>query len=526
MTATQFKRLSLFETERPLSALLLLRFGFFGLLAYDLWSISLSHAPRYGAGGFNVAHLDLLNLFSVPTPSSIGAVYLVAGALSIWIAVGMMGRVGVALCTALYTFAYFWSQADSYQHHYLLCLCLFLFMGMPWEKNKSTALNALMLQMSLIYAWTAVAKVEPVWLSGDTLNKLVAAPDVRETVISTGAYLGLNMQETFKLSAWAVMLGEFFAALAFLVRPLRSLAFFIVPWFHIMVEWIGFDIELFSYYMLLLNLALLSPERLWHWPEALYRRLIKNNDVTAGNPEDASKPNILFAQQLYVRLILATLAGIISALTIFQIHLEGSTTAAVLSSVLITLAVFSGLSSSILPSSAGKISSRKLSCTLISLLIAGSGHFFLQSEVSSASFRFDYYRMWGGDLKRRGQDQQALEIYQKANQAQASHLPARFIPAGDLAIKLGQTELGLEYLKEGAHRRLLNLEVQIQKLLESPQKMKNMSRKEFERAARSATQAQQKLYRTYLQTKDPRAQEARYGLETIQQMIQQTRAQQ
>ena len=96
---------------------------------------------------------------------------------------------------------------------------------MPWHKKKSLSLNALMLQMALIYAWTAVAKLEPVWLSGDTLNKLVAAPDVRTTVLSAGAKLGFNVQETFQFSAWAVMLGEFFAAGAFLIRPLRNLLF-------------------------------------------------------------------------------------------------------------------------------------------------------------------------------------------------------------------------------------------------------------------------------------------------------------
>ena len=277
MPSTLSQRLSLFDTERPLVALLLLRFGFFGLLAYDLWSISLSHAPRYGAGGFNVAHLDFLNIWFTPTPASIGLLYLLAGTLSLWIAVGLLGRIGVGVCASLYTFAYFWSQADSYQHHYLLCLCLFLFVGMPWHKKNSLGLNALMLQMALIYAWTAVAKLEPVWLSGDTLNKLVAAPEVRTNVLSVGAKLGFNTQETFQFSAWAVMLGEFFAAGAFLIRPLRNLAFFVVPWFHIMVEWIGFDIELFSYYMLLLNFTLLSPHCFWTWPETWYQKLINLN---------------------------------------------------------------------------------------------------------------------------------------------------------------------------------------------------------------------------------------------------------
>ena len=126
--------IELTRAERPRSALLFLRLSFFLLLAYDLWLISLSHAPRYGAGGFNVAHLDLLSAWlPAPTPTTIGAIYLAAGSVSIWVAVGLLNRWAVLCSATLYSFAYYWSLADSYQHHYLLCLCLFLFLGEPWR---------------------------------------------------------------------------------------------------------------------------------------------------------------------------------------------------------------------------------------------------------------------------------------------------------------------------------------------------------------------------------------------------------
>ena len=531
MLSIPLNRTSLLNTQRPLLALLVLRFGFFGLLAYDLWSISLSHAPRYGAGGFNVAHLDFLNLWFSPNPVTIGILYILAGTLSLWVAVGLLGRLATALCASIYTFSYFWSQADSYQHHYLLCLCLFLFVGMPWQKIKSINLNALMLQMSLIYAWTAVAKLEPVWLSGDTLNKLVVAPDVRATVLSAGAALGLNVQETFQFSAWTVIFGEFFAAVAFVVQPLRSLAFFIVPWFHIMVEWIGFDIELFSYYMLLLNFTLLSPHRFWTWLDNQYLKLIGSNTISLAHVDlsvrqsttsqvcGTSQIGYQLKNHLVTKIAFALTIGLVSAWSIDQINLEGSSEAALITSLLLTCLIFTHLLFINL-----KLSKIRL-LVVMSMILGSFGHYLLQKEVSSAAFRFDYYRMWGGDLKRRGQDLQALEVYQKANQAQAKHLPARFIPAGELAIKLGKQELGLQYLREGAQRRLLHLESKIQSLLEATPNNQKAYRNEFERAARSANQAQQKLYRAYLKTRDPRANEARYGVEMIQQMIQQTRAQ-
>ena len=388
-----------------------------------------------------------------------------------------------------------------------------------------------MLQMSLIYAWTAVAKLEPVWLSGDTLNKLVAAPDVRTSVLSVGAKLGFSVQETFQLSAWAVMLGEFFAAGAFLIRPLRKTAFFIVPWFHIMVEWIGFDIELFSYYMLLLNLTLLSPSSFWTWPEIWYQKCVNprfsstepfNSSITTAQSTQVVADHVVHehtTNNIMIKLGLSIIAGLIATWSIAQINLEGSDLASYVTGILLTLSIFGYLFPIRLENHSIKL------FIMLSFCLASVGHYLMQKEVSSPTFRFDYYRMWGGDLKRRGQDKQALEVYQKANRAQEKHLPARFIPAGELAIKLGQRELGLQYLKKGTYRRLGHLESQIERLLTAQPSDKKSYRNDFERAARSAQQAQQKLYRAYLRSKDPRAREAQEGLEIIQQMIQQTRAQ-
>lgn len=505
MRSDFFHRLRILDAERPLSALLLLRFGFFVLLAYDLWLISLSHAPRYGAGDFNVSHLDFITRWcSVPTPSSIGALYLATGALAIWISIGLSGKIGVFLCTLSYCFCYFWSQADSYQHHYLLCLCLALFIGEPWRSTKGTVLTALMWQMAFIYAWTAFAKCEPVWLSGDTLSILVAEPDVRQSIESWGAVLGFNSQETFQLSAWAVMLGEWFAALAFIIAPLRPIAFFIVPWFHIMVEWIGFDIELFSYYMLLLNLTLLSPSLLWR---PLDRLILAINLKWKATDPHLKTWNIQY-------ILFSIICGLCSAWYIVQIELEGSLYGGILAGIIIFGSVLMGLQ-------------RGRTIHLISLMIGLSisitGHALLVREVSSSSFRFKYYRMWGGDLKRRGHPKKALEIYKKANLAQDPTLPARFIPAGELALQLGETELGLNYLSEGSQRRLVHLEDTIHELISATPQDFIQAKRTFERAARSATQAHQKLYRAYLNAQDPRAREVRSALDAVQQMITQAR---
>ena len=498
--------LRIFEVERPLSALLLLRFGFFALLAYDLWLISLSHAPRYGAGDFNVSHIEWIDiLFATPTPLTIGALYLACGSLSLWVAIGLTSKLGVFLCALTYCFSYFWSQADSYQHHYLLCLCLILFIGEPWKSKNNLILKALMWQMSLIYGWTALAKCEPVWLSGETLSKLVTAPEVRQTIIDWGGWFGLGTQDTFQVSAWGVMLGEWFAALAFVVAPLRPIAFLIVPWFHIMVEWIGFDIELFSYYMLLLNLTLLSPHSFWRVLDRWIRHLFKTLEMSGQHRHYA------------LHALYAALCSLCSILCIIQVDLEGSNLGATIAGIVVFSSVFLALSK------------RKALSTVaitVGFCISLFGHITLQDQVSSSEFRFKYYRMWGGDLKRRGQAQAALDAYEKANLAQTVDQPARFIPAGDLALQLGQTELGIRYLNEGTQRRVKHLEDLVQRLVTSAHSQDMNLRREFERAARGATQAHQKLYRAYVKTRNPRAQEVQSSLAALQQMIVQTRAHQ
>ena len=524
---------SIFSAERPISAMKFLRMSFFALLAYDLWLISLSHAPRYGAGGFNVAHLNSLDQWVVsPTPSLIGSIYLAAGAVAIWVSVGLTQKVGVALCALSYTFAYFWSQADSYQHHYLLCLILLLCTGEPWRAERAEGLeraeqssqrglsiDALMWQMAFIYAWTAMAKCEPVWLSGSTLSKMVSNPEVRQSVESWGATFGLSVSETFQWSAWGVMLGEWFAAIAFLLRPLRTVAFFIIPWFHIMVEWVGFDIELFSYYMLLLNIALLSPAVFWRPMERLSLRCEVKRDDEADKKGNEGSISLFTRMGIYSSFMSvggALLCALCTYYMVSQVGVEGAWLGGLLGGGVTFISI----------AFARRGQNRSMTryryiSVCISFIVALSGHHYLQSQVSSPDFLFKYYRMWGGDLKRRGESEAALMMYERANQVQAPNLPARFIPAGELALKLGKIEIGLGYLQEGATRRVNELERLSATLLNGASDLE--SRRGFERAARSAQSAQRKLYRAYRQRSDSRAPEAQASLEAISQMIDQVR---
>lgn len=418
------------QVERPRSALICLRVLFFGLLTYDLWWIGLSHAPRYGAGGFNVPHLPLLS-FATPSPELVGALYLAGGLLSLLATLGVGGRLTVGAIALLYNGVYLWSQSDSYQHHYLIGLLLALLTWAPltWApatqsdspRPSRSALShpgydALFVQMALIYFWTAVAKTEPVWLSGETINSIVRAPEVRERITSWGSTFGLGPIETFKYAAWGVMLGEYLAPILFLLRPLRPLGFLLIPWFHISVEWVGFEIELFSYYMLALNLCLLSPARLWAPLESLSERLSAWR----------------CSRELPSWLAALTWCGALTtcALSISALPVAGASGAALLSVTLCALC----LSPELLTRPAPPLRVALLGPLLVTLCVSYNAH-----KMEALGFGFDYFRMWGGDLSRRGAYAQAIDIYQLANQHRATG-PARHAALGSALLKLKRFE--------------------------------------------------------------------------------------
>ena len=498
------------STGRPYAALVTLRFGFFALLAYDLWTISLSHAPRYGVAGFNVAHWPWLDQYlPTPTPDLISVCYLVTGVLALWASVGHLSRLGIFCCALLYNLSYFWSQADSYQHHYLLCLLLFLLVGEPWRLRPSDppkaqqlaqiTLQGLMVQLALIYGFTALAKCDRTWLSGDTLRQMVNSTDVQAQLNQLSSWLGLSLSEFYQLGAWSVMLGEWFAALAFLFAPLRSLAFFIVPWFHIMVEWVGFDIELFSYYMLLLNLTLLSPQSWW---KPLGRVL-----ASLSTGQDYKRHSHLS------RVITGSLYAVISASALASIYIKETAFSWLLCLVVIGPVIY--LSLGRIP----KISIRSscLRATVVSLAL-----FLGVQLINAPSYRFDYYRMWGGDAKRRGNFEQAYEKYLLANQAQLPHLPARLIAAGEVALKIGKTQEGLASLREGCRRHFALLEQSSLAIMDgvavSPE-----DQRAFNREAQRTVKAHRTFYRALLKQRDPQANEAKEQLAYVNQLITQVK---
>lgn len=423
--------------------MVLWRVVFFGLLAVDFWTILLEHAPRFGAGGFNVSQLPWLDRFlPLPTPEVVGPLYVVGGLLATCIALGIAPRRCLTLLAPVYAGVYFWSQSDSYQHHYLISLLLVLLTAVPeaaWTLPRpgepthvqSWAMRLVYVQIGLMYAWTAVTKHTPVWLDGTTLDQIVAC-EPREQLRAAATWTGGTLNQTMAWAATVVMIGEYIAGLVYLARPLWVVGLFLIPTFHLGVEWLRLDIELFSYYMVGTNVVLLMPERwLLRMTDAVARRSgpvvrahawsVKPRPISAGaaRAQAGAVGALLFAVGATVPFEGATRAGVALAFAAMAI-----------------LWPFGDPSPHL----------RRMA---VGLLVGGAA---LWVTVHATDTAYTYYRQWGGFLRRQGDDAGAREMYEKANAA-AGDAPARHLQLARLLARGGDAAGAAALVDEDIRRQ-------------------------------------------------------------------------
>lgn len=421
-----------------------IRIAFFGLLAFDLWVMFMEHAPRYGAGGMNATQFAWLDAIApLPWTGIVSAGWLLGGFLAARAALGVAVRQSAVLLALIYGGIYLWCQADSYQHHYLIALLLGIVAFIPetaWHARfsgertaegaaptdaRSWAIRMIYVQFALVYFWTGFTKIDPVWLSGDTLRMLTASAENQVLMTKAAELVGTTRDGIYTLGAWSVMIGELVVGFFFLWRRLWTLALITAPWFHVGVEVIGFDIELFSYYMIALDLILLAPRRLFVWIElggaAVGRRL------TPWKARLTRWPPSLTA----ARAVGGACAAITLALAI-QAPYYGAGGAAATAAVLCLLATLPGRA--VLP------------IGLAHVFAAGA----LWAAAAFSSAPYDYYRLWGGDLKRRGETDLAIEMYRRANAVEPG--PARLRQLGELLEEKGLFDEARAAYEEAVHR--------------------------------------------------------------------------
>ncbi len=379
----------------------LFRLVFFAVLALDCW-LNLPHLARYGAGHFNVSHVAWLDAW-IPAPRAavMVAVFLVCGWLALRVAFGVSTRSSLTALAVLYALAYFGSQLDSYQHHYLVAVLLGVLAAATWlegtEELPDWGLKLTRVLLAIMYFWAAITKMDPLWLDGRTLQVELTSVPAKELVARLADALDLQTLTIFAAASVAAMVLELVLPLLLLTRRLRWLTCLLGVVFHATIELIDFRIGLFSYYMVGIYLSLMLPD-------ALLARLPRG-----AKPAEVPSP------------ALSALTALVAAAAIASIPVEGSGLAAFGVVLLALPGPWPGRGRAL-----------------------AQGGFGLAALVlfSSTDLVRDYWKYKGGDARRRGDLPVAVQAYQEVTVQDPTYLSG-WVRLGDLYLaqdRLDQAE--------------------------------------------------------------------------------------
>lgn len=368
----------------------LFRFAFFLILAVDCWE-NIAHLGRYGAGRFNVSHFPWMDgLLPAPEKEWVLVLVLVQVFLALRVAFGVGLKWSLPLLAASYSTTYFWSQLDSYQHHYLVAMMLWLLAAgavLDDGRIRGWTLRGLGGLVTILYFWAAVAKMDPLWLDGQTINTQITPVWARE--LFEGHYAAL---------AWLVLLVELGLAAAWQVRRLAPFALVVGVGMHISIEVLDFRIGVFSYLMVAMYTLLL--------PEGVVRWLTDRVHVPS-NPVPGW--------------LLPVVAAAV-AMGWWLLPFQGS--ALVAAGVLVVLV---------------PLGVRTRAQALVQLAFP----LLLWTACGMSDVARDYYRYIGGDTRRRALPEEALDAYTQVTHIDPTYFSGH-IRRGDLLMTLGRPAEALD----------------------------------------------------------------------------------
>jgi hypothetical protein len=408
-----------FGFEISWAKLVLARVIVFSLLAFDALE-QISHAPRYGAGGFNVAHLAVFEPIAVGRELYDVGQLLSAYAL-VLAACGVATRIVLPLATVLYGWLYFSSQLDSYQHHYLVFLLLLLSCFVPWRRPvdatpqtrvRSWAVRLMLLQLAIVYFYAAVSKMNGAWLDGRTLGSQLQG-SMRDLINTT---VGM------KAAAWSVLLVELVLATTVWTRRAWVIAAPLGIALHLGIMQSNLEIGLFAWLMLGLYI-LVVPDRVWIW-------LAGRPPMTALRWFAHALRQIFSGSLRFIVWVVALAGGTILAMVSRFDHGPAVGLWLVLALIAGTLIALRGRASNV----AWIATAHLLAFVMWTAVDRGT---------STAT---DYYRKWGGSSRRLGDAKTAEHAYRQMTEV-APNEGAGFFQLGRLLLARDASEEGLAALR-------------------------------------------------------------------------------
>lgn len=396
----------------------------FGLLALDAL-LQIRHAPRYGAGGFNVAQIPLLDSLG-PTRTSYGVCELINAYLFTLAAFGVAVRWVIPPAAAIYAWLYFGSQLDSYQHHYLVSMILLCACFVPWQRARDTARDAaptvrvaswalrlILVELAIMYLWAAISKMNGAWTNGTTLSSQIIGP-MRHLVDATvGVPLASKLVIVVELSLASLVWQPRFA---FIAAPL-GLAF------HAGILFSGLEIGLFAWLMLAIYLFVI-PDRVYIVLAERLDGARKAFGVVAAW-FDGALGWVVWLAGIGLGLVFAMLA---------RFEYAGRV------GVVLLVVTIAGTATSIVRAPGAR------RMTAIGLAHLAAFTLWLATDRAS-TVAIDYYRFWGGTSRRLGDLPAAERAYRELD-AVAPDEPAGHFQLGRLLLGQGKSDEALAELHE------------------------------------------------------------------------------
>eukprot|EP01112_Ceratiomyxa_fruticulosa_P009258 TRINITY_DN2411_c0_g1_i4.p1 TRINITY_DN2411_c0_g1~~TRINITY_DN2411_c0_g1_i4.p1 ORF type:complete len:553 (-),score=47.66 TRINITY_DN2411_c0_g1_i4:1444-3102(-) len=220
---------------------------------------------------FLLPHIPyIFSYLPLPTCEVVTFCWIASFFLSIRVAFGLGSRVEVISLMVFRGYTTFVSQTDNYQHHYLVFLILVILSTVDWSQFdaakgtkivNSWQIKLLLFQVSLVYFWTGITKVNVDWLKGEIMP-LTVGPDFSEFISTYSSWALLS------ISTVAI---EFLLCVLFQIRKYHTLAFVLGFPMHVLMGISGLQIGRFSEVILCIYIFLAPPSILVFIDQILFK---------------------------------------------------------------------------------------------------------------------------------------------------------------------------------------------------------------------------------------------------------------
>jgi vitamin K-dependent gamma-carboxylase-like protein len=416
-----------FGFEVAWAKLALARVVVFGLLAVDA-VLQIRHAPRYGAGGFNVAQLPGLDWLGA-SRGAYGTAELVNAYLFVLIACGLATRWLLPIATTIYAWLYFGSQLDSYQHHYLVAMILLVACFVPWQRPtgdaapetpiRAWAVRVILVELGILYLWAAISKMNHAWIDGTTLSGQIAGT-LRSMIDGT---VGIAV------AAVIVIVIELVLAATVWLKPAWRFAAPLGIALHVGILASGLEIGLFAWLMLGLY-VLIVPDRIW--VEAanspLGRELRRAFSRATGAWVEGRTGYAITAVAIALGIVVAAWCRFEAVLAV-----------AIVATVVVGCAIGTIATWGTAPARARRIA------RIATIHVLAVGTWFAVDRATTVAY--DYYKFWGG-TSRRFKDPDAAEHAYRRLIAIAPDDPTGHYQLGRVLLEREAADDGLAELHE------------------------------------------------------------------------------